>query len=141
MVLTTLRASEEVRSANFGTADAEVESEMIDIAMTIIKRRLGNFDPSTFRDSYQEGLKQLIEAKLKGLPLERQPARAPAPIIDLMTALKRSLAQEAPAPAKPKSRAAKDRRQTNLLLPVTGTGRTSAQANTEPSARPRRKKA
>jgi DNA end-binding protein Ku len=32
----------------------------------IIKRKTGEFDPSTFRDRYQEALRELIEAKLKG---------------------------------------------------------------------------
>ena len=113
------------------------------MATAIIKRRLGTFDPSTFRDSYQEGLKQLIEAKLKGLPLKTQPARALAPVIDLMTALKRSLAQDMPPqPKQPKSRASKDRRQTNLLLPVAGKGRATQPSPTAvPAPRPRRKKA
>jgi len=123
MVLITLRANEEVRAANFGKADADADPEMVDVAAAIINRRLGDFDPSTFRDSYQEGLKQLIDAKLKGLPLKTQPERAPAAVVDLMTALKRSLAQDTPPEpkSKPKSRATtKDRRQTNLLLPVPG---------------------
>jgi hypothetical protein len=84
----------------------------------------------------------LIEAKLKGLPLKTQPARAPAPVVDLMTALKRSLAQDMPPQPKPKSRASKDRRQTNLLLPVAGKGRATEPSSTAfPTSRPKRKKA
>ena len=36
------------------------------IATTIIKRRAGTFDPIAFRDRYQEALRELAEAKLKG---------------------------------------------------------------------------
>jgi non-homologous end joining protein Ku len=35
--------------------------------MPIIRQRTGNFDPSTYRDRYQEALQQLIEAKMKGV--------------------------------------------------------------------------
>jgi DNA end-binding protein Ku len=70
---------------------------MVAIAGAIIKQRTRAFDPSTFRDRYQEALRELIEAKMKGLPIKPRAVSAPAPVIDLMAALKRSLAQEGPA--------------------------------------------
>jgi DNA end-binding protein Ku len=92
MVLITLRASEEVRAAAFGKADAEIDADMVAIAGTIIKRRSSHFDPATFRDRYQEALRELIEAKMKGLPVTPKQIATPAPVLDLMSALKRSLA-------------------------------------------------
>src|SRR6202008_2955450 len=53
------------------------------------------FDPTTYRDRYQEALQQLIAAKMKGLTFKPREIAAPPPVIDLMAALKRSLAQEA----------------------------------------------
>jgi DNA end-binding protein Ku len=96
MALITLRAADEVRVPQFGKADGAVDAEMLEIARTILART-GKFDPSKFRDRYQEALRELIEAKKKGLPIKPREVSASAPVIDLMAALKRSLAQEMPA--------------------------------------------
>ena len=103
MALIALRAAEEVRSADFGRFDGEFDAEAVAIAAMIIKRKTGAFDPATFRDRYQEALRELIEAKIKGLPVKAGPAIQPPQVLDLMAALKRSLAQErGESPAKPK---------------------------------------
>jgi len=121
MVLITLRSADEVRAADFAPAAADIDPDMVAVAETIIKRRAGSFDPATFRDRYQDTLNELIEAKLKGRTVRAKPAVPGAPIVDLMTALKRSLQQESGlAPVKAKTRTAGDRRQRNLLLPVAG---------------------
>jgi len=86
-----------------------------------IPRRSGIFDPAIFRDRYREALRELAEAKLKGRSLPAKVAHAPPPVVDLMEVLKRSIAQESGAPTtKPQRKAAGDRRQQTLLLPVSG---------------------
>jgi len=121
----TLRAAGEVRAVQFPSAERELDPEMVAIARAIIAQRTDKFDPSTYRDRYQEALQELIEAKVKGLPIKPREVSAPAPVIDLMAALKRSLAQETPAKG---GRADKERRikvlayrrQPSLLLPMSG---------------------
>ncbi len=116
------------------------------IARSIIQQRTGKFDPSRFRDRYQESLRELIEAKMKGLPTKPREISTPAPIIDLMAALKRSLVQEPPAAKVAKAKraeAAPDRRQRALLLPVSGGRKKNEERATEPAraAEKRRNKA
>jgi DNA end-binding protein Ku len=142
LVLITLRASEEVRAPSFATADTAIDADMVAVASMIIKRRSGHFDPSTFRDRYQEALRELIEAKMKGLPVRPREITPPRPVIDLMAALKRSLAQETGTAAKPRRKAAGDRRQASLLLPVSGKKEDAAPSPaTATTVRPRRRKA
>jgi DNA end-binding protein Ku len=120
---------------------------MVAIAGAIIIQRTGKFDLSTYRDRYQQALRKLIEAKLKGLPIKPREVITPPPVIDLMAALKRSLAREAPATGattikQKRAKPAADRRQRSLLLPVAGGRKKNQEPATKPAAvaaRPRRK--
>jgi DNA end-binding protein Ku len=125
MALFTLRAVDEVRAARFGDNNGDFDAEMVAIAGAIIRQRTGTFDPSTHRDRYQEALRALIAAKLKGLPIKPRKVITLPPVIDLMATPKRSLAQDTPAisgrAAKKKQvSTAADRCQRSLLLPVAG---------------------
>jgi hypothetical protein len=111
----------------------DLDAEMVAIAGAIIRQRTGNFDPSIYHDRYQEALQQVIEAKMKGVTIEPPAVSTPSPAIDLMAALKRSLAQEPSAPEQRKqTKKAPDQRQPALLLPLTG----ARKRNQRPSADP-----
>ncbi|MGE5269271.1 MAG: Ku protein, partial [Thiohalocapsa sp.] len=143
LVTITLRAAAEIRAAEFPPLPAELDPDMVATAEAIIARRTGHFDPSTFRDRYQEALRELIEAKLKGRRIVVKPPPPAPPVVDLMAALKRSLAQEtAAAPARRRrhaSGASGDRRQANMLLPIDGQHSETADATADPAPRRRRR--
>ena len=105
MLLTTLRSRDEVRDEDDlfeDIPDVKIDARMVEIAKQIIAQSEGPFEPSEFRDRYEEALRALVESKAAGA----KPARSrPAPaeesnVIDLMDALRRSLK------APPGSRAA-----------------------------------
>ena len=60
----------------------------------MIEALAAEWDPEKYKDSFQENLKQLIETKLEGgeVAAVEKPKKL-APVIDLMAALKQSLAQ------------------------------------------------
>jgi len=137
MALFTLRAAEEVRASQFGNIEDDLDAEMLGIATAIIKQRTGKFDRSTYQDRYQKALRELIEAKTNGRVSPKEVPRQ-TPVIDLMAALKRSLARELPVPkratsaAKKAEKRAADRRQPALLLSVSGTRKQKAAAAADP---------
>ena len=108
----TIRTDAEVRKPDEifgGISDKAADPQMIAIAEKIIEQQEGPFDPSQFVDRYEEALKALIEDKKKG----HAPAKVAEPddtnVIDLMSALRASLAGKDKTPAKPaaKSKASK----------------------------------
>ena len=78
MLLITLRAADEVRAPQFASLDDAIDAEMAAIARAIIAQRIGKFDASKFRDRYQEASRELIEAKMKGLPIKPREVSASA---------------------------------------------------------------
>jgi DNA end-binding protein Ku len=84
-------------------ADLELQDELLDLAAHIIERKTGPFDVSRYEDRYENALLDLIKAKQSGH--EVQPAETPQPtnVINLMDALRRSIAAEKGGAEKPRS--------------------------------------
>jgi DNA end-binding protein Ku len=153
LLMSTVRSADEVRPAEFGPPPkGEIDGDMVAIAESIIERRAGAFDPADFHDRYQDALRELVAEKTKGQAVTAREVEEPPKVINLMDALKRSLAQEQsdPAPRKEepadkpaRAPAAADRRQRALLLPVSGGRKKKEEAVAEPAApsAPRRRKA
>jgi DNA end-binding protein Ku len=151
LVMSIVHSADEVRPAEFGPpAKGEIDADMVAIAESIIERRSGVFDPTTFRDRYQDALRELVAEKTKGQAVAPREVAEPPKVINLMEALKRSLAQEEKQPetrerasVKPsRAPAAADRRQRPLLLPVSGGRRKKEEvpAETAPAPAARRRK-
>jgi DNA end-binding protein Ku len=131
-----LRTADEVRPAKFDLPEAKLDPKMVEMAALIMKKSAGEFDPASFRDRYQDALRELIDAKIKGLPKQkRRPIAEPSNVIDLMAALRKSLGGSPKQPAAKKRPAKADKRQTALLLPIKGGGRPAAESKIQASRR------
>ena len=96
MILETLRYGSEVRKISdyFGKIEGGAEDQdQVELAEAIIQKRSKPFDPDAFKDHYQTALRELVQAKLKGMPLERGVEPERGKVIDLTEALRRSLGQ------------------------------------------------
>jgi len=95
MVGVTLRYPYEVRSENDYFANIpneKVPKDMLDLAVHIVETKAGHFEPEKFVDHYEIALRELIKKKEHGEKIEKPKERAPAEVINLMDALRRSAA-------------------------------------------------
>jgi DNA end-binding protein Ku len=103
MMLHTMYYKEEVRDLEgFGAPDVELKDAEVKVAHQLIEALAGDFEPEKYHDTFEENLKTLIKAHLEGeevTPVEKP--KKMAPVVDLMAALKESLAQ---LPKKPPQR-------------------------------------
>lgn len=81
--------------------------EMLDTAVMLFSNLPDEFDFAQVSDEYDERLRAAIVAASKGLPVEPAPQAEPAPVVDLMEALKASVAAAKEAKPKPRKAAAK----------------------------------
>jgi DNA end-binding protein Ku len=103
--LITLHAANEVRDAApyfEEIVDGPINKEYMQLAMTLIKGKMGEFDPSEFHDTYQDALVELVKSKIAGqAPVIVQEEELPA-TFNFAEALKQSLESvAAPAASKP----------------------------------------
>jgi DNA end-binding protein Ku len=101
LLLETLRFADEVRESAPYFADVDddkPDKELLDLAEELIDRKSSAFKPESFKDSYTEALRELIEAKAKtGKPIhvdEDTLEGGGGKVIDLVEALKRSVADK-----------------------------------------------
>jgi non-homologous end joining protein Ku len=73
--------------------------DQLALARELVQRKSAPFDPSRFVDHHEAALKELIVAKAGGETVGSRPEEDTAEVIDLMQALKRSLADEQPKKA------------------------------------------
>jgi DNA end-binding protein Ku len=104
MTLHTMFYTNEIREvAEYGkrTPAAEPKEAEKKLATQLIESLAAKFEPEKYKDQYQEGMKALIEAKQAGQEVAEVPRAKMALVIDLMEALKKSIAEkEKPAASK-----------------------------------------
>jgi DNA end-binding protein Ku len=98
---------------------------MLDLAKHIVEQKSGSFEPDAFEDRYESALIDLINQKRNGVRTAAKSApKTGGNVINLMDALKRSLASEKqPAPsaqAKGKKPRKRIEGQREMLLPISG---------------------
>ena len=110
LLATALRYGYEVRDAApyfEDIPDIELPKEMRQLAAHILETKAGHFDPKAFEDRYENALIDLLKTKQAGLPLPKEAPKKPtARVINLMDALRKSVASEKGAAKAPAKRAA-----------------------------------
>jgi DNA end-binding protein Ku len=132
---TTLRYNYEVRDDKTyfdEITNKSVTKDMLDLASHIIDTKVGHFDPSEFKDRYQDAVVDLIRAKRAGKPLPTPAAPKPSNVVNLMDALKRSLESEKGGKGKGDRKSA-PKSSTRARPPARRTARSRASA--KPHAR------
>ena len=85
-----IRAREEIDEA---VAETEVQDAELEMARQLVASLVGEFEPEDFENEYRGALKAMLEAKLAGEEIVAPEQPAAAPVVDLMEALKESVAQ------------------------------------------------
>jgi DNA end-binding protein Ku len=95
MILHTMYYADEVRQIEeFRTDTSLIKDRELDLANTLIESLAAPFEPEKYKDAYRENIMAMIKAKVEGKQLVEAPvAERLAPVIDIMEALKMSLAQ------------------------------------------------
>ena len=106
---TTLRYPYEVRKADdyfCDLPDVTIAPDMLTLAEQILDSKASEFDPSTFRDRYEEALLAHLKAKQAGAVQEHRKTFAPQRVVNLMEALRVSIAEDTKGAAPRKGAAA-----------------------------------
>ena len=120
LIMYTLRHASEIRSMEaideLNEMPDKVKPEEVKLAQQVMATFAGEVDFETYKDEYQVGLREIIDAKIEGREIVAQEVEAPPKVVNLMEALRKSLdtisatrKKTAPAPrmaVAPKKRAA-----------------------------------
>ena len=101
MIAYTLRYHSEMRDRKEyfrDIKDVVINEDSLDLAEALIKKRSSKFDITKFEDGYAVAVKELVEAKIKNLPIPQDevPAKSSRNVINLMDALRKSVDVDKP---------------------------------------------
>jgi DNA end-binding protein Ku len=140
LIGTTLHYAYEVRKADDyfdDIPDVKIAPDMLKLAQHIVEQKEGEFDPTSFRDHYEEAVIEIIKKKQANVPVTKGSERQSAPrnVVNLMDALRRSVANDTGEPAKKPKANKRAAGQGEMLMSIAGKGQGKA-AGKEPSTRP-----
>ena len=93
LMMHTMYYANEVRKVEeFRTDTSLVKEQEAKLAEMLVQSLAAPFEPEKYHDSYRDNLQSLIDAKIKGKEVVTPPHAEPAKVIDIMEALKQSLA-------------------------------------------------
>jgi DNA end-binding protein Ku len=95
LVLETLFLAEDVRSQaeiDEAVEAVDVKEPELELARQLIDSLVGEWEPEDLQSEYRQDLRKLLEAKLAGEEIAKPEPVADAPVVDLMEALKKSVA-------------------------------------------------
>ena len=112
LLLETLRYEDEIRKSDqiFGQIpDVKVDKDMLNLAEELIERKSAPFDPEAFKSQYTTALRDLINEKSESgavtASTDDDRAESRDNVIDLMSALKKSIAKDKKKPGRKRSEA------------------------------------
>src|SRR5215471_4100487 len=130
ILLHTMYYVDEIRQVDEFRTDTDlVKPKELELAKHLIDSLADNFEPQKYHDTYRDNLMKMIEAKIEGRKVVETPAAHVAPVIDIMEALKKSLAEKKKPPQVATAAAGQEEAQEE---PV------AEQAEAEPKKRTRR---
>jgi DNA end-binding protein Ku len=105
LIMYTLRHANEIRSMDsideLADVPTQVKADEVKLAKQVIGTFEGTIDLETYRDDYQAGLREIIDAKIEGREIVAQEIEAPPKVVNLMDALRKSLDSIKKKPAPP----------------------------------------
>jgi DNA end-binding protein Ku len=118
--------------------DVRITKDMLDLAKHIVTQKAADFEPEKFEDHYEAALTELINAKRQGKAIGAKPRPKGENVVDLMDALKKSLATAATSTGKKPRKATAGQKE--MLLPIEGKKPTTKKT-AKPEQSTRRRKA
>jgi len=105
LIMYTLRHASEIRSMDaideLGDMPAKIKPDEVRLAQQVIGTFEGDVDFQSYRDEYQIGLREIIDAKIEGREVVAQEVEAPPKVVNLMDALRKSLDSISSSKKKP----------------------------------------
>jgi DNA end-binding protein Ku len=114
LALETLYYSEDIRprkEIDELVSETDVQEAELGMARELVENLVGEYDPDDYANEYRNELRAMLEAKVAGKEIARPEPVTVAPVIDLMDALKQSVAQASKDKAPPKRKKAPAKRR------------------------------